>query len=168
MIWWAVLLATMAPGTPRETSVAIPPAFNNPVPPGKVTTANPRSIAAALQDRGYKASLGMEDGKPYIESAADGARFFVYLQNCKENRDCQDVIFQSSYEKKEDKPVKLEAINDFNLNNRWARAYLAKDGGAVIEMDVLFTEQKIDEKMFGEAVDIWADVLSTFHKAIDF
>jgi hypothetical protein len=157
-----------APAVPERSADPIPSAFSRPVPTGKITTANPRSIVAALQERGYKAVLAMEDGKPYVESAANGGRFFIYLQNCKEKRDCQDVIFTSSYEKKAADPVKLEAINDFNLNNRWARAYLNKDGGPVLEMDVLFTDQVVDKKMFGEAIDIWAEMLTTFHKTIDF
>jgi hypothetical protein len=59
-------------------------------------------------------------------------------------------------------------MNDYNRENRWGRAYLDKDGDPVIEYDVLFTDQLIDEKAFHEALDIWNSVLSQFHKTIDW
>lgn len=139
-----------------------------PVPAGKISTANPHSIAAYLQKEGYRAKLISDDGSPYIESSSSGATFVIYLQNCENNRDCKDVMFRSSYDMKDDEPVKVDAINSYNAENRWARAYLDKESNPVLEYDVLFTDQLVDEKMFGEAVTIWVEVLEKFHKAIDF
>ena len=35
-----------------------------------------------------------------------------------------------------DKPVALKVANDWNLRNRWARAYVNEKNEAVIEMDI--------------------------------
>ncbi|HEU0311219.1 MAG TPA: YbjN domain-containing protein [Sphingomicrobium sp.] len=161
ILWLALALSPTVeqakPGQPVATA-----------PTGPISTANPASIAAYLQKEGYRSKLFADDGSPYIESAANGAKFYIYLQNCKEDKDCQDLMFRSSYDLNKDKPVTIDTINLFNADNRWARAYLNKDGEPVIEYDVLFTDQKVDEKMFGEAIAIWVDVLGTFHKAIDY
>lgn len=162
------LLLASAP-TIADAKTAQPgPDFDKPAPAGKVSTANPRTIAAYLQKEGYQAKLVTDEGSPYIESAAAGAKFYIYLQNCKEQRDCQDIMFRSSYEKNEEKPVKADAINKFNADHRWGRAYLDKENDPVIEFDLLFTDQLIDEKMFGEAIEVWVDTLGSFHKAIEF
>jgi hypothetical protein len=162
------LLVAAAPTTAAVKAGEPPVTYSKPAPDGKLSTANPHSITAYLQKEGYRAKLITDDGSPYIESAANGATFYIYLQNCKEKKDCQDVMFRSSYEKNEDDAVKLEQINEFNADNRWARSYLDKEGDPVIEYDVLFTDQLVDEKMFGEALDIWNDVLGSFHKVIDY
>lgn len=166
-VFAAILLAsapTVAPA--REKSY---PAFDQPVPKGKVSVANPRSLVAALQDAGYKAKLVItDDGDPYISSAADGADFELQLLDCKEHINCQDAMLRSSYEKNEKNPATIETMNTFNFEHRWMRAYLDKDGGPVIEMDLLFTDQLMDEKMFGEAIGIWDDLLGSFHKAIKY
>lgn len=167
----AVLLAA-APAklAPAERAAAqTKAAYAKPVPAGKVSTANPRSIVALLQKDGYRAKLVTDDAtRPYIESATAGATFYIYLQNCKEVAECQDVMFRSSYDREEDSPVKIDKINEFNRDNRWARAYLDKDQAPVIEYDVLFTDQLVDEKMFREALEIWDSVLTDFHKTIDW
>ena len=162
------LLLAAAPTTAPANAAQTGPKYDQPVPAGKVSTANPHSITAYLQKEGYRAKLVTDEETPHIESAANGAKFYIYLQNCKEKKDCQDVMFQSSYDKKAEDPIKVDAINQFNADNRWARAYIDKDGDPVLEYDVLFTDQLVDEKMFGEALAIWSNSLGLFHKAIDF
>lgn len=143
-------------------------AFDKPVPEGKVSVANPRSMAAAMQDAGYKAKVVFDDGNPYIDSAANGANFSISMENCKDHKDCQDAMIRASYEKNDEKPVTMETINQFNVDNRWGRAFLDKEGDPVIEMDLLFTDQLMDKKAFEEAIGIWDETLAKFHKAIDF
>lgn len=162
----ALLLASTPAGSDAKTAQKT--VTYAPVPAGKISTANPHSIAAYLQKEGFRAKLVTDDGSPFIESSSSGATFVIYLQNCEGNKACQDVMFRSSYDKKDENPIKVDAINSYNAENRWARAYLDKESNPVLEYDVLFTDQLVDEKMFGEAVTIWVEVLEKFHKAIDF
>lgn len=132
------LLLAAAPTTAQARAQSATPAYKA-APPGKVSTANPHTITAYLQKAGYRAKLITGKGAPYVESAADGANFYISLLNCDEQKaNCQDVMFRSSYDRNKEKPVKVEAINKFNADNRWARAYLDEEGGPVIEYDVLF------------------------------
>ena len=161
-----VLAASQPAGAANPAPAPASPAKG--VPSGKLTTAEPQSIASYLQRAGYRAKIVTDDGAPYIESATNGANFYVNLLNCNDNAPCEDLMFRSSYDKRTENPVKLETINTFNEDHRWARAYLDKQGDPVIEMDVLFTDRLIDEKMFEEALSLWSRSLGSFHEAIGF
>lgn len=135
--------------------------------PGKVSVADPPSLVAALQKAGYKAKLTQDEGKPEIESSAAGATFYLYFQNCESKEGCEDIMVQSAYDMDKD-GVALEKINDFNRDNRWARAYLDKDRDPVIESDLMFVGKQMDEAAFIESIKAWDDALGRFHKAIDW
>ena len=135
--------------------------------PGKVSVADPPSLVAALQKAGYKAKLTHDEGKPEIESSAAGATFYLYFQNCESDGGCEDIMVQSAYDMDKD-GVALEKINDFNRDNRWARAYLDKDRDPVIESDLMFVGKQMDEATFIESIKAWDDALGRFHKAIDW
>ena len=135
--------------------------------PGKVSVADPPSLVAALQKAGYKAKLTQDEGKPEIESSAAGATFYLYFQNCESKDGCEDIMVQAAYDMDKD-GVPLEKINDFNRDNRWARAYLDKDRDPVIESDLMFVGKQMDEAAFIESIKAWDDALGRFHKAIDW
>ena len=165
----AAFFAALAAASMTTQSAAAAPA---PVPaqraaPGKVSVADPASLVAALQKAGYKAKLTQEEGKPEIESSAAGATFYLYFQNCESKDGCEDIMVQSAYDMDKD-AVTLEAINDFNRDNRWARAYLDKDRDPVIESDLMFVDKQMDEAAFIESMKAWDDALGRFHKAIDW
>lgn len=135
--------------------------------PGKVSLTDPNSLVAALQKAGYKAKLTVKEGKPEIESSAAGATFYLYFQNCEGAEGCEDVMVQSAYDLDKN-AVTLEAINAFNKDNRWARAYLDDENDPVLEMDLIFAGKQLDEGTFIDSVKAWDDVLGRFHKAIDW
>jgi hypothetical protein len=138
-----------------------------PLPPGKVSIADPNSLVTALQRAGYRATLTYEEGKPEIESSAAGATFQLRFQNCETKDGCEDILVQSAYDLDKDK-VSLETINKFNKDNRWARAYLDDENDPVIESDLIFAGKQLDEATFIETMKAWDDVLGRFHKAIDW
>ena len=135
--------------------------------PGKVSVGDPASLVAALQKAGYKAKLTYDEGKPEIESSAAGATFYLYFQNCESKDGCEDVMIQSAYDMAKD-AVTLKMINDFNRDNRWARAYLDKEDDPVIESDLVFVAKQMDENAFIESVKAWDGALGRFHQAIDW
>ena len=135
--------------------------------PGKVSLADPNSLVAALQKAGYKAKLTYEEGKPEIESSAAGATFYLYFQNCESKEGCEDIMVQSAYDTDAGK-VSLETINQFNKDNRWARAYLDDEKDPILESDLMFVGRQMDEAAFIEGLKAWDDVLGRFHKAIDW
>ena len=162
----AVTLMTAQAAPAAQAAQAAPVAVQK-AAPGKVSVADPASLVAALQKAGYKAKLTYEDGKPEIESSAAGATFYLYFQNCESKEGCEDLMIQSAYDMAKD-AVTLKTINDFNRDNRWARAYLDKEDDPVLEMDLVFAAKQMDEAEFIEGMKAWDDVLGRFHTAIDW
>ena len=156
-------------GALATASVALqaPPAAAQPLPPGKVSIADPNSIVAALQKGGYRATLTYEDGAPEIESSAAGATYQLRFQNCESKDGCEDILVQSAYDLAKD-AVSLETINKFNKDNRWARAYLDDEGDPIIETDLIFAGKMLDEATFIATIKAWDEVLGRFHTAIDW
>jgi hypothetical protein len=59
-----------------------------------VTSLNPQSIVAALQNAGYKASLSKDDdGDPLIETASDGNPIRILMIDCKDHKSCGTTEF---------------------------------------------------------------------------
>ena len=135
--------------------------------PGKVSLADPTSLVTALQKAGYRAKLTYEEGKPEIESSAAGATFYLYFDDCASEDGCADVMVQSAYDLAKD-AVSLDTINKFNRDNRWARVYLDEESDPIIEYDLIFAGQQLDESTFIETIKAWDDVLGRFHKVIDW
>lgn len=164
---FASLLAASLMTAQSSSAAPASPAAVQKAAPGKVSVADPASLVAALQKAGYKAKLTYEEGKPEIESSAAGATFYLYFQNCESKEGCEDVMIQSAYDMAKD-AVSLQAINDFNRDNRWARAYLDKESDPVIETDLMFVGKQMDEAAFIEGVKAWDGALGRFHQAIDW
>ena len=69
---------------------------------------------------------------------------------------CEDVLLRATYSP--DKPVALKVANDWNLRNRWARAYVNDKQEAVIEMDI--------NAYGGIGHDALAAMVNTFFKIV--
>lgn len=165
----SVSLALLIALSPTVAGSPAKPAALSPVvkvPAGQVSLANPASLVAVLQKEGYRAKLVTGEGNPFIESAAAGANFTISFENCTDNRDCQDMMFQASYTRREKDPISVETINTFNRDNRWGRGYLDKQGDPRLEFDVLFTDRALSEKSFSEALSIWSSLMGTFQKSL--
>jgi len=78
-----------------------------------------------------------EQGDPLLKvspgdsGAAKIDRVFV---GCGNDPSCEDVLLRATYSP--NKPVALKVANDWNLRNRWARAFVNDKKEAVIEMDI--------------------------------
>ena len=165
----SVLLALVLASAPIVAQPGgLPAPTVAPIPAGKVTLRNMASVVAALQKEGYRAKLVTEDKKVHIESASNGAKFYIYPENCGDKGECKDLMIRASYNKLKDKPITVAEINDFNRESRWVRGYLDKEGDPIVEMDILFTDQQIDEAMFIEAIQVWQKMMGQFHTAIRF
>ena len=132
-----------------------------------VSSYDPQSIVRALQDEGFKAELGKDgEGDPRIESAANGSRFFIFFYACKQHRNCEDLQFHSSYDTADGKGPSLEAINQWNLNDRFGQASLDATKDPSVTMSVLFTKGAMSKDAFIEHLDVWIASMGRFEKHI--
>ena len=127
----------------------------------QVTAQDPGSVVSAMQEAGYRAQLTNDDvGDPMILSGASGLDFRVFFYNCTDNADCRTIQFYSGYS--DPSNGSLQAINTWNTENRFGRAYLGEDGIARIEMDVDLDDGGMSQALFADNIEYWVAVMSKF------
>ena len=132
-----------------------------------VQAQDPKAVAAAMQQAGYRAQLGTDDvGDPQIRSSTNGSDFIVYFYNCTENADCRTIQFYAGYSPPNS--ATLESMNEWNENNRFGRAYLGDDGIARIEMDIDLDDGGISQALFEDNLEYWGIVMSKFEDYVGY
>lgn len=133
----------------------------------EVQAQDPASVAAALQQAGYRALLNADDvGDPLIRSSSGGSDFLVYFYNCTDNTDCRTIQFYAGYS--EPNTATLESMNAWNQVNRFGRAYLGDDGIARIEMDLDLDDGGLSQALFEDNVEFWVSVMSRFEEHVGY
>ena len=78
-----------------------------------------------------------EQGDPLLKVSpgdSGAAKIDMLFVGCGTDPSCEDVLLRATYSP--NKPVALKVANDWNLRNRWARAFVNDKKEAVIEMDI--------------------------------
>ena len=129
-----------------------------------VSPTSPQAIVNALQNAGYKATLGKDNtGDPLIDSSSGGSNFSIFFFGCTQNKDCRTIQFFAGYSSH--KPS-LSLINDWNSKKRFGRAYISDKGAARIEMDVDMDDGGMSTKLFEDNLEFWVAIMSAFEKHI--
>ena len=136
--------------------------------PASAQTMNvrdPELVAELLRKEGYQAKVDekKEGEDPVITSAASGSTFGLYFYNCEKGKNCQSVQFYAGFE---DGKMDLARANVWNRDKRFARAYLDKEGDAVIEMDVNIEPGGMPRELFVDSLDIWSRLLGEFRTRV--
>jgi uncharacterized protein YdgA (DUF945 family) len=78
-----------------------------------------------------------EQGDPLLKVSpgdSGAAKIDMLFVGCGNDPSCEDVLLRATYSP--NRPVALKVANDWNLRNRWARAFVNDKKEAVIEMDI--------------------------------
>lgn len=135
---WAVAVAMLAFACPVQA---------------QQVTADHQQVIRLLQAKGYKAELVTGKDADYVRTADSGVPITVFFMNCASGKTgCTTLQFYTGFA---DASTTAERMNDWNRDQRWARAYIDKDGDPVIEMDV-------DMDFGGLSRDLFYDNLGTF------
>ena len=122
-------------------------------------------IVSWLQDRGYKAVLTKDGtGDPRIESATGGTNFRVYFYGCTAGR-CSAIQFSAAFDLKNG--IGAAAINKWNAENRYMRAYTDDDSDPWVESDINLDGGRTMAGLNAD-LDMWTTHLPDFVKYIDF
>ncbi|MGF1625459.1 MAG: YbjN domain-containing protein [Alphaproteobacteria bacterium] len=106
--------------------------------PGQPLTA--QSVANAFQAHGVTAQVGTDDyGDPYVQLQT-GASLpsdygDVFFWDCDAAGNCDSILMVASFQPQR-RPVYLDAINQWNVDRRWVRAYIDSENYLVLDMDV--------------------------------
>jgi Putative bacterial sensory transduction regulator len=129
-----------------------------PEPAGAFLLAtDPEAIQRVLLDAGYRADIEYdEQGYPYIVSESSRSQYWILFLDCDNAAGCLGVQFYVAYTITQKVPA--DALNDFNTNFRYVRAY-ATDEVVSMAMDVLMQNSGVDVPTFLEYVRLWTVIL---------
>jgi hypothetical protein len=137
-----------------------------------LSSHDPQTVAAYLQAEGYRAKLEASDDKdptvgPSILTSDGGTKFNINFLSCKAKKQCNDIIFTSSWDFDDGEGPSSTSMHRWNADRRFTKAYLDKEGDPVLEMDVLFVDGKLDRAAFGANLDIYTSALQVFEGVLD-
>src|SRR6218665_1992513 len=130
-----------------------------------VDAAQPSAFAEVLQQEGYKAALKKsEDGKPFIESAANGESFTVNFSECNPVKGCDAAQFYTWYKKQ---PwFDAELANRWNDDKRFLKISIDKEGDLSVFLDVSL-KGKLTYANLADVIDWWSVMTADLDKFLD-
>jgi hypothetical protein len=133
-----------------------------------VTSVNPQSIVVALQNAGYKAVLGKDDGgDPSIDTASDGNNIKIMMTDCANHESCTTSEFVGAWDCSTSIDKCKEALNEFNNEETPAKALSEKDGKIVaVYYYVLYDEVGISEALFKKNFETFSFYNSKFTASV--
>lgn len=98
-------------------------------------------IVALLEAHGYDASLTTDgSGDPFVTASADGLRFQVATYDCNKSvpRRCRTLQLSSTFAltNNTEETDYFEAMNDFNRQKVYGRAFINEDGDAAVDFTI--------------------------------
>jgi hypothetical protein len=106
-----------------------------PVTAQTVEARNPASVQAALQNGGYKPEMKKDaSGDPMLMIDSQGYKMMVLFFGCKNNTGCKSVSFYAAT--RAAKKIDLAAVNKWNEQRRFGRAFLDSEGDPSLQFDV--------------------------------
>ena len=117
--------------------------------------------------RGYGAATLTKDdsGDPLIKNRTDGIAWSVYFYGCDKGADCSSIQFSAGFSLKS-KPT-VEKINEWNLQKRWAKARVDKEGDPIITHDVNL-QHGVTRANLDASMGNWTEMVADFTKFIGY
>ncbi len=124
-------------------------------------------VMRAMQDFGFVATMEKdEQGDPKIVSRVSSTEFRVLFFGCTDNTNCSSILFRAGYDLKD--PLSALAINEWNRQKRFTRAYIDDQGDPFLEMDVNMALDGLGEENFQDTLDWWRVSVEGFEDFIDW
>lgn len=102
------------------------------------------------------------DGSPMITGRMDGTRYVVYFYGCDDGKECDDIQFAASWS---DAKVDPKDINAWNMNKRFAKAYLDDQGDPVIDLSVNI-DYGVTVRNLEDTFDWWSIAMREFKSQV--
>ncbi|WP_157944578.1 YbjN domain-containing protein [Mangrovicella endophytica] len=123
----------------------------------------PERIAESLRGFGSAVVEKAENGAPMIRGRIEGTGYAVFFYQCNDDQAaCKSIGFYAAWE---GVTATSEAINRWNSNRRFSRAYIDDSGNPAVEMDInLYGGVTVAN--FEDTADWWKIVIGTFRKEV--
>ena len=132
-----------------------------------LVASNPDSLVEFFVEEGADVESTVDNaGDPKLKVEYYGSDFVLYFYDCTDNVDCKSIQFFSGY--KTEGSVRKSKVNEWNSENRFARAYISESGSARIEHDLYLGNAGIDADDFAVLVSKWTKAEGEFEEFIDW
>lgn len=132
-----------------------------------LVASNPDTLVEFFVEEGADVESTVDNaGDPKLKVEYYGSDFVLYFYDCTDNADCKSIQFFSGY--KTEGSVRKSKVNDWNSENRFARAYISESGSARIEHDLYLGNAGIDADDFAALVSKWTKAEGEFEEFIDW
>lgn len=133
----------------------------------QVAADDPASVVSALQDAGYRATLGTDgQGDPKVESAVSRTEFTVYFYGCDGgNAGCDALLFAAGYDLADS--LSALRVNEWNRTKLAGRAYIDDEGDPFLELYVNLAGG-VPSANFAATLDVWSRTVGEFEDFIDW
>lgn len=128
-----------------------------------VDGTNIDGVIEAARQYGSATRASQKNGHPMITGRIEGIPYTVRFRNCPDASTCEDMNLRVGFLIK---PTP-EAINIWNRDKRFTKAYLDADNDAILEMDVILQGGVSAENM-NEVFSYWRLSLDQFTAHIGF
>ena len=130
-----------------------------------VDATNLDSILAIAKDYGTAELETDSTGDPMVSGTIGPTQYAVFFYGCTDGADCTTIQFMSSYVNPG--AVDATAINSWNAEKRFGKAFLDDEGDPVIEMNVNLWSG-VSENNLNDTFDWWRVVIESFEEYIGF
>jgi hypothetical protein len=109
--------------------------------------------------RGFGSATIEKGDTTYVKGRIEGTVYAIFFYDCDtEGADCKSIQFYASWE---DAGVEADAINGWNRDRRFAKAYLDGENDPVLEMDVNL-RHGVPRANLEDTIDWWRISLEKF------
>ncbi|MBL8651471.1 MAG: YbjN domain-containing protein [Sphingopyxis sp.] len=130
-----------------------------------IDARSPAKIEALVAAQGWETALTAEAGaNPYIWAERSGFRFVIAFNNCDAGKKCRTLQFLLGVEGA--RSLSLDKINEWNRDQRFARAYRDDNGEPVLAMDLDLDFKGLPRENVDEAVRTWTGLIDSFYRFI--
>ncbi|WP_349368124.1 YbjN domain-containing protein [Salinarimonas sp.] len=120
--------------------------------------SDPQAILDLARGFGSAALETDPVGDPLLQGRIDGNVYSVYFYGCEKNAGCDTILFSAIWDVESSS---LDAVNDFNKNAIFGRAYVDDEGDYVVEITVNLAHG-VSRANLDDTFVVWSDLMREF------
>lgn len=99
-----------------------------------LSAKDPSAILHIAKSYGSAVLEKDSEGDPKIKGRIDGTSYIILFYGCTQNKNCDDIQFRTNWSVKT--AISMDAINAWNAEKRYGKAFLDSDKDPNLEMTV--------------------------------